>query len=359
MSVAGMHGAGGIGGLLACREILNPPALVGDLDADHDVDQTDYSLLEACWTGPNVPLANTACGYADLNGDNMVDLADLAVMQPNLLAGAKAATERDNWYFYDGNGNVGQLVTYAPLAGTVTLAAAYEYDPYGNTLAINQITSNSDVAFTNPFRFSTKWFDADTGLYYYGYRYYSPRLGRWISRDPLNETSVFAAIQSPRRTTSVQRDSRGSSPHAPVISWEAEYHLYSYVHNRVADSVDILGLDRYIVGGWGEGGHRGICVDVWESVPPKMCCTKGPYAGKERMCLQVTGQRCFDFRTHVSSYWAIINFFPSILVGAGDVNETDNMAGRRTEVTLKTRCKEDRELLYKLRDQVANPDLYT
>ena len=39
----------------------------------------------------------------------------------------------------------------------------------------------------NPFRFSTKWFDDETGLYYYGYRYYSPRLGRWINRDPLEE----------------------------------------------------------------------------------------------------------------------------------------------------------------------------
>ena len=36
-------------------------------------------------------------------------------------------------------------------------------------------------------RFSTKYYDAETDLYYYGYRYYSPSLGRWISRDPIEE----------------------------------------------------------------------------------------------------------------------------------------------------------------------------
>lgn len=36
-------------------------------------------------------------------------------------------------------------------------------------------------------RFSTKYYDAKADLYYYGYRYYSPSLGRWISRDPIKE----------------------------------------------------------------------------------------------------------------------------------------------------------------------------
>jgi RHS repeat-associated protein len=32
---------------------------------------------------------------------------------------------------------------------------------------------------------STKYWDWDTKLAYYGYRYYSPGLGRWLSRDPI------------------------------------------------------------------------------------------------------------------------------------------------------------------------------
>ncbi|MFN0138230.1 MAG: RHS repeat-associated core domain-containing protein [Phycisphaerae bacterium] len=50
------------------------------------------------------------------------------------------------------------------------------------------MTSQSgNYADANPFRFSTKYFDAETGLSYYGYRYYSARLGRWLSRDPIGE----------------------------------------------------------------------------------------------------------------------------------------------------------------------------
>ena len=36
---------------------------------------------------------------------------------------------------------------------------------------------------------STKYFDDETELVYYGYRFYSPELGRWLSRDPTGERS--------------------------------------------------------------------------------------------------------------------------------------------------------------------------
>ena len=37
------------------------------------------------------------------------------------------------------------------------------------------------------FSFSTKYEDVETGLLYYGYRYYDPVTGRWPSRDPIEE----------------------------------------------------------------------------------------------------------------------------------------------------------------------------
>jgi RHS repeat-associated protein len=54
-------------------------------------------------------------------------------------------------------------------------------------------------AGTFAFRFSTKHLDAETGLLYYGYRYYAPGTGRWISRDPLGEeggVNVFAFLRN-------------------------------------------------------------------------------------------------------------------------------------------------------------------
>ena len=79
-------------------------------------------------------------------------------------------------YLYDANGNVGQLVD----ASIGSLAAYYEYAPFGNTLA----ASGSEAA-SNPFRFSTKHLDAETGLSYYGYRYYSSELGCFRQLSPL------------------------------------------------------------------------------------------------------------------------------------------------------------------------------
>jgi len=83
------------------------------------------------------------------------------------------------WYFYDANGNVGQLVS---ATGNFPIAAQYENDAYGSALV-----ASGTYAAANPFRFSTKWFEGEFELYYYGYRYYSAGLGRWISRDPIGE----------------------------------------------------------------------------------------------------------------------------------------------------------------------------
>ena len=78
----------------------------------------------------------------------------------------------------DANGNVTAYV-----AEDGTLVASYVYDAFGN--AVSSIGPLSG-AFTH--RFSTKPYDPETGLYYYGYRYYSPILGRFLNRDPIEES---------------------------------------------------------------------------------------------------------------------------------------------------------------------------
>ncbi len=87
-------------------------------------------------------------------------------------------------YFDDANGNVGQSMDL--FDGSI--AARYEYDPYGNNLLDQTNTTQSGTyATTNPFRFSTKYFDAETVQYYYGRRFYFPLWGRWGNRDPIEE----------------------------------------------------------------------------------------------------------------------------------------------------------------------------
>lgn len=100
---------------------------------------------------------------------------------------------------YDGNGNVSE---YLDSAGATV--AHYEYDAFGNTI----VSTGSKVAdFAH--RFSTKPHDAETGLYYYGYRYYDPVTGRWPSRDPIEE--------------------------------EGGLNLYGFVENNPTSRLDVLG----------------------------------------------------------------------------------------------------------------------
>ncbi|MFJ7315457.1 RHS repeat domain-containing protein [Pseudomonas sp. NPDC098747] len=56
-----------------------------------------------------------------------------------------------------------------------------EYFPYGGT-AVWSARNETDAAYKYV-RYSGKERDA-TGLYYYGYRYYAPWLGRWLNPDP-------------------------------------------------------------------------------------------------------------------------------------------------------------------------------
>ena len=79
---------------------------------------------------------------------------------------------------FDGNGNVIGLVDMA----TGTKSATYDYNAFGET-----IQSDGVASVANHFRFSTKYTDDETGLNYYGYRYYTPSTGRWLSRDPIEE----------------------------------------------------------------------------------------------------------------------------------------------------------------------------
>jgi RHS repeat-associated protein len=83
----------------------------------------------------------------------------------------------------DGNGNVMGLQGLGGAKDGQTVAR-YDYDAFGNRITNTAPELGEDVC---PFGFSTKLTDGETGLVYYGYRYYSPELGCWVSRDPIGE----------------------------------------------------------------------------------------------------------------------------------------------------------------------------
>jgi RHS repeat-associated protein len=91
---------------------------------------------------------------------------------------------------FDGNGNVAALVN----AANGATAALYEYGPFGEALRLT-----GPLVKRNPVRFSTRYEDDETGLIYYGYRYYNGSTGRWLNRDPISEpggVNLFAACEN-------------------------------------------------------------------------------------------------------------------------------------------------------------------
>jgi RHS repeat-associated protein len=107
------------------------------------------------------------------------------------------------YFLYDGNGNVSETIHER---GAVL--GQYRYDGFGKLMGQNPthyvITVNGIdqivSGINQPFKFSTKWHDdtnhnsASYGPYqrsrslvYYGYRTFSPDMGRWLGRDPIEE----------------------------------------------------------------------------------------------------------------------------------------------------------------------------
>jgi RHS repeat-associated protein len=81
------------------------------------------------------------------------------------------------YYHSDGSGNVTCLINTNQVP-----IAKYLYDPFGNTLS-----QSGPLAEANVYRFSSKETHANSGMYYYGLRFYDPSLQRWLSRDPIGE----------------------------------------------------------------------------------------------------------------------------------------------------------------------------
>ena len=86
-----------------------------------------------------------------------------------------AVTQGASTFFYhqDGLGSVTELTD-----STGSVAKAYAYDAYGNIL-------ESPGTVNQPYTYTGREFDSESGLYYYRARYYDAGTGRFLQKDPI------------------------------------------------------------------------------------------------------------------------------------------------------------------------------
>jgi RHS repeat-associated protein len=84
----------------------------------------------------------------------------------------------DTYYYHkDGLGSVTEITN---AVGTVV--KAYEYKTFG---VINSVTGPMADTLENPYTYTSREYDSETGLYFYRARYYNAMLGRFLNKDPI------------------------------------------------------------------------------------------------------------------------------------------------------------------------------
>jgi RHS repeat-associated protein len=136
-----------------------------------------------------------------------------------------------------------------------SVAAEIAYDPWGAEI----------VGASEPYAFTGKEYEPDTGLYDYAARVYDPVLARFLSPDPLAVFEPGKAIGDPGTGF---RD-HGARKVGPDLANPANFNRYSYVLNNPYKYVDPTGRDAIPVafpdykigtpiGRVGGLGHAGI-----------------------------------------------------------------------------------------------------
>ncbi|OCT39303.1 RHS repeat-associated core domain-containing protein [Pseudomonas putida] len=127
---------------------------------------------------PGLELRTRVVGDAQAECLQVIGMDDAQVRVLHWTGGKPAGIENDQIRY-----SYGDLLSSSGLEvdGDGNLISREEYYPYGAT-AVWLLRNAMQVDYKTV-RYSGKERDA-TGLYYYGYRYYQPWIGRWLSPDP-------------------------------------------------------------------------------------------------------------------------------------------------------------------------------
>lgn len=161
-----------------------------------------------------------------------------------------------------------------------------EYHPYGTT-SYRSAKPGFDLSLKR-YRFSGKEHDDETGLYYYGVRYYAAWLGRWTSSDPGGFVDGFNLFRYARNNPSTLNDPSGFASVNPndvkvvtkqfFTGKESLDYLKSLPVPKGAQFDPAITKDNYknfYINGKGDGGAGG----TWAVLVPSNSVSKADGTG--------------------------------------------------------------------------------
>ena len=182
-----------------------------------------------------------------------------------------------------------------------TIAAAYDYSPYGAVTGTGSLVQ--------PVQWSAEMHDEDFALVYYNYRYYNPRDGRWINRDPIAEKGGWNLYAFLGNSTQDKFDTFGLQ----ALDSLSNTVIQGLAAGKISEVATLLGYSTTaaLVAALIEGGYKLKC---------KAC--NPPVGSQRQQCHRnhthngwnphyhiftvnqspiVAGCRCFDKRTTISN----------------------------------------------------------
>ncbi|WP_324284971.1 RHS repeat domain-containing protein [Enterobacter ludwigii] len=158
---------------------------------------------------PGLELRTTKAGDTETEGLQVITVGEAGRAQVRVLhwtSGRPEGISHDPIrYSYDNLTGSSQL----ELDSDGNVISMEEYYPYGGT-AILTARSQTEVSYKTV-RYSGKERDV-TGLYYYGYRYYQPWAGRWLSADPAGTVDGLNLFRMVRNNPVTLYDTDGCAP---------------------------------------------------------------------------------------------------------------------------------------------------
>ena len=200
--------------------------------------------------------------YVDGEGfccnDGTSEAAQEKVMTRSAIDGNfKPNDDYEKMQFYYHPDHLGSSSYITNLDGEV--AQHIEYVPFGEVFI-----EERNNTWNTPYLFNAKEFDEETGLYYYGARYYEPRLSLWMSTDPLQEKFVDASpyvycLQNPIIILDYNgADTVFVNPGGTEAKRISSKNNVTFVHNLRAKNIQTKNLSGKSHIGWIEADMPGV-----------------------------------------------------------------------------------------------------